>query len=199
MSNQGLTIIGVAGTNGSGKDTVGQILADKYGYLFISVTEILRNEARRRGLPVERENLRSISAEWRRELGLGVLIDKAVAEYEIDKDKYKGLVVASLRNPGEADRTHEFHGTVIWVDADPRVRYDRIQANKAHRDRAEEDNKTYEEFLSEEEFEMHSSGDAATLNMQGVKDKADLTLTNDFSSLDEFSSYLSKELGLSSN
>jgi len=37
----GLKIIGLAGTNGSGKDTVGHILADKHGYLFVSVVELL--------------------------------------------------------------------------------------------------------------------------------------------------------------
>ena len=196
MADTKLTIIGISGTNGSGKDSAGQILADKHGYLFISVTELLRDEARRRNLPVERENLRNISAEWRRELGLGVLIDKAVAEYEIVKDKYKGLAVASLRNPGEADRVHDFKGTVIWVDADPHFRYDRIQSNKATRGRTEEDEKTYEEFLSEEAAEMHSSGDEATLNMQGVKDKSDIFLTNDFNNLEDFSGYVTKALRL---
>ena len=52
------------------------MLAHHHNYMFISVTDLLRNEARRRGLPVVRENLRTISAEWRRELGLGVLVDK---------------------------------------------------------------------------------------------------------------------------
>lgn len=196
MSSFNLRIIGLSGTNGSGKDSVGHILAKQHGYFFISVTELLREEAKRRGLSVERENLRAISAEWRRELGLGVLVDKAVAEYELVKDKHQGLVLASLRNPGEADRVHEFKGSVIWVDADPKVRYERIQANKDRRGRAEEDNKTYEEFISEEQAEMHYEGDNATLNMQGVKDKSDLTLENNFTSLDEFSAYLSKTLNL---
>jgi cytidylate kinase len=75
-------IIGISGSNGSGKDTVGHILANQFGYLFISVTELLRAEARKRELPVEREVLRTISAEWRREQGLGVLIDKAVEHYQ---------------------------------------------------------------------------------------------------------------------
>ena len=196
MTKTNLTIIGVSGTNGSGKDTIGKILAEKHGYIFISGSDLLRDEAKRRGLPVDRKHLRTISAEWRRELGLGVIIDHAVAEYEIVKDKYKGLVIASLRNPGEADRIHEFNGRVIWVDADPHVRYDRIQANKATRDRIEEDDKTYEEFLAEEEAEMHSSGDEATLDMQGVKDKSDIFLTNDFNNLEDFSGYVTKTLSL---
>jgi cytidylate kinase len=196
MAEPTRAIIGLSGTNGSGKDTVGQILADEHGYYFISVTELLRSEAKRRGLSVDRENLRSISAEWRRELGLGVLVDKAIAEYELVKDSYRGLVMASIRNPGEADRIHEFKGTVIWVDADPKLRYARIQANKDTRGRAEEDNKTFEEFMSEEQAEMHHEGDEATLSMQGVKEKVDITLTNDFNDHDELSAYVAKTLSL---
>jgi len=178
-------IIGLAGTNGSGKDTVGQILADKHNYLFVSVTELLRAEAERRGLPVERENLRMISAEWRRESGLGVLIDKAVAEFEPVKAKYSGLVMASLRNPGEADRVHELGGTMVWVDADPRIRYDRIQANAAARGRAKEDAKTFEQFQAEEAAEMNkpADGDAASLNMSGVKSRCDAFINNDSSDM----------------
>ena len=176
-----MKIIGLAGTNGSGKDTVGHILAEQHGYLFISVTELLRAEAVRRGQPVDREALRTISAEWRRESGLGVLVDKAVAEFEKVAGKYKGLAIASLRNPGEADRVHELGGQVIWVDADPHIRYDRIQANAAARDRSEEDAKTFEQFQAEEAIEMNkpADGDAANLNMTGVKARCDTFIDND--------------------
>lgn len=193
-----LWIIGIAGTNGAGKDTVGQMLADHHKYLFISVTELLRNEARRRGLPVEREVLRTISAEWRRELGLGVLVDKAVAEYEVQRDKYpSGVVLASLRNSGEADRLHELGGTMLWIDADPRVRYERVQANKHSRGRSGEDDKTFEQFMSEESAEMQSiGGDAATLDMAAVKDKCDITIENSHEDLDAFRAHVEKSLGL---
>jgi dephospho-CoA kinase len=177
-----MKIIGLAGTNGSGKDTVGHILADEHGYLFISVTEILRAELQSRGQEVSRENLRALSAEWRRESGhLGVLVDKAVAEFEKAGDNYKGLAIASLRNPGEADRVHELGGTVVWVDADPRVRYDRIQANAPNRGREEEDTKTFEQFQAEETAEMNKprNGDDANLNMAGVKARCDVFINND--------------------
>lgn len=177
MGNK-LKIIGLAGTNGSGKDTIGKIVADKYGYLFVSVTDLLRAEAERRGQLVEREVLRTISAEWRRELGLGVLVDKAVAEYEIAKDKYTGVVIASLRNPGEADRVHALSGIVVWVDADLRVRYDRVQAAIAERGRPGEDAKTFEQFQAEEVAEMKQEGDAATLDMQAVKERCDVFVNN---------------------
>src|SRR4029078_2311787 len=120
--NQQIKLIGVAGTNGSGKDTVGHILSEHYGFLFITVTDLLRDECRKRGLPVERENLRMISAEWRRQNGMGVLVDKAVEAFHNlpDADRYAGLVVASLRNPGENESVHALGGTMLWVDADPK-------------------------------------------------------------------------------
>lgn len=171
-----MKIIGIGGTNGAGKDTVGQILQTEYNFLFISVTDILRAELRRQGKSVIRQNTSTLSAQWRRESGLGVLIDKAVAQYKKVSNKYDGLVIASLRNPGEVDRVHELGGQVVWVDADSKLRYQRVQS--ADRGRAGEDNKTYEQFLAEEHAEMHPSGDAATLDGASVKAKADIFIEN---------------------
>lgn len=197
-----LRLIGVAGTNGSGKDTVGYMLSEHYGFLFITVTDLLREECRRRGLAVERENLRMVSAEWRREHGTGVLVDKAVDAFHRlpDADRYAGLVIASLRNPGENDRIHSLGGTVLWVDANPRVRYDRIQKNAASRGRAAEDTKTFEQFLAEEEAEMHppAGADDAVLNMTAVKKGADAYIENESSDLPTFEKQVATVLGLQS-
>lgn len=177
-----MEVIGLGGSNGSGKDTVGEMLAERHGYLFVSVSDLLRDELKRRGLPIEREHLRALSAEWRRESGLGVLVKKAVELYEQQKGTYKGVVMASLRNPGEADEIHKYGGTLIWVDGDPKVRYERIFS----RQRTAEDNKTFEQFLAEEEAEMQHSGDEATLNMSGVKAKADITILNNGDDIEAF-------------
>jgi cytidylate kinase len=172
-------VIGLSGTNGAGKDTVGHLLASHYGYLFVSMTDMLREECKRRGLPIERHNLRMISAEWRREKGYGVLIDMVMDHFEPLKDQYRGVVMASLRNPHEADRLHDFEGVLVWVDADPKVRYERIQSNAASRGRQGEDDKTFEQFLAEEQVEMHNTGDEAELNMSAVRDRSDIVITND--------------------
>jgi len=198
MDPKKLRIIGLAGTNGSGKDTAGHILADFHGYLFVPATELLRKEVRRRNLPITRENLRMVGNHWRDELGLGVLVDKAVADYQVAKDLYKGVVISSLRNPGEADRVHHLGGTVIWIDADPEVRYKRIQANAVARGRADEDNKSYEQFLAEEEAEMMAPADAeaSALNMSAVKDRADLVVDNTDENVPGFRKHLEEALGL---
>lgn len=169
-----MKLIGIAGTNGSGKDTLGEIAAGK-GWEFISVTDILREGLRKQGLPIERENLRNLSAQWRLESGLGVLVDRAVEMFKQGGSNYKGLVISSLRNPGEADAVHALGGTVVWIDADPKVRYERIYS----RARSNEDRKTYDQFLAEEEAEMESGGHETALHMAAVKKKADVFLTND--------------------
>lgn len=189
-------IIGISGTNGAGKDTVGQILAKYHGYLFISVTDSLRQEAASRGLTVDRSALSTISADWRRQFGLAVLVDKALEAYNRVSDQYQGVCLASLRHPAEVDRIHHLGGIVIWLDAPPQIRYKYILKNLANRQRPAEDNKSYEQFLAEEQTEMHPSGDSATLNMTVVKQQADLTIINDFINKKSLGKLVASKLGL---
>lgn len=191
-----MVLYGLSGTNGSGKDTVGLMMAERHGFMFISVTDLLRQELGRRKLPVIRENTSMLSAEWRREFGPGVLMQKGIELYEKDPGEYKGLVLSSLRHPGEAEVIHQHSGKVIWVDADPRVRYDRIQANAAQRNRAGEDALSYEAFLADEAREMSPEGDEATLDMGAVKEMADVFMTNDGNDIEAFKDSAEKALHL---
>lgn len=169
-----MKIIGVAGTNGSGKDTVGEILEKNHGFYFVSVTDILRDELNRQDKSITRENMRALGDSWRRELGLGALVDKAIEVFKTKSGEYKGLVLASIRNIGEAEHIRELGGAIVWVDAEPEIRYKRINS----RSRSAEDSKTYEEFLSEEQDEMQSSGDEASLAMAEVKKLCDIFIEN---------------------
>lgn len=176
-----MKIIGLSGTNGSGKDTIGLLLAEKYGYLFADATAMLGAELDKRGLSHERVNKAALSAEWRREYGMGVIVDKAVEAF--NAGNFKGVIVGSLRHPGEADRVHELGGKVVWVDADQHVRYTRITSNNRGR---VEDRKTFEQFVEEEAVEMTPSGDAATLNVAAVKERADIVIHNDGNDIEQF-------------
>lgn len=187
-----MIIFGIAGTNGAGKDSIGVMAQERHGFLFVSGSDMLREECRKRGLPVERENLRMISAEWRRKYGLGVLIDRAVELAK--KGNFKGLVTSPMRNVGEAKRVHELGGTLVWVDADPKIRYERATS----RNRSEEDKKNFEEFMAEEEHEMTrpEGGDEATLDMLGVKEICDIFMENNGNDIEAFKDEAEKTLGL---
>lgn len=190
-----MKIIGIAGTNGSGKDTIGQMLAERHDWLFVSVSEdLLEPELERRNLPVDRKHLAELSTEWRREQGMGATVDKAFEKFKVEEElrQLGGLAIASLRHPGEADRIHELGGLVIWVDADPQVRYERIHG----RGQGEKDKKNYDEFLAEQQREMQHLGDQATLNIGDVKAKADILLENNGSDLEAFKTTAEKALGL---
>jgi dephospho-CoA kinase len=100
VSQDKLRIIGVAGTNGAGKDLLGQLLAERHNYLFISVTNILREELQRRSLPPDRAHMRELSAEWRRERGFGVLVELAV-------EKFKATGVTYAMSASRLMRSHE--------------------------------------------------------------------------------------------
>ena len=188
-----MKLLGISGTNGAGKDSVGEYLAKKHGWFFVSVTDILRDELKRKGLPPDRHHTQELSSSWRRELGMGVMIDKGLEVYKSQNKTYTGLAIASLRHPGEADAVHALGGQVIWVDADSQIRYQRITS--ANRGRID-DQKTFEEFLKEEQLQMSHSGDAATLSMEGVKAKADIFIQNDTSSINDFYQKLDQTLGL---
>jgi cytidylate kinase len=185
-----MKLLGIAGTDGSGKDSLGLFLQAKYGWLFVSVTDLLRDEARKRDMPLLRSTLRIISAEWRSESGLGILIDKAVAEFNNRQEKFNGLVLASLRNPGEVDRVHKLGGKVIWLDAPIELRYKRAKK----RNKGTEDQITFEEFKAEENAQMTHQGDETTLNLSGVKAKADIFINNDTDNIEDFKRSIAKAL-----
>jgi dephospho-CoA kinase len=193
-----MKIIGIAGTNGSGKDSVGQIFAEYHNYLFVSVTNILRAELTKRDVPISRQSLRALSAEWRGEQGQGILIDMAMNSYQAVKDKYAGVAIASLRHPGEGDRVHALGGLIVWVDADQRIRYDRVQANAVTRGRPGEDDETYEKFQTEEAIEMSSptNDNVAALNMSAVKEQSDVQIDNSGHDLTALRASVEKALAL---
>jgi dephospho-CoA kinase len=176
-------LIGISGTNGSGKDTVGEMLAERHGWLFVSISQILRDELAKQGLPQDRHHTHDLSAKWRREGGNAILINKAYEIYKSKAGNYKGLAISSLRNPGEADEVHKLGGKVIWIDADPKLRYQRVSSRGHGR---QEDQLSFEQFLADEQHQMHQSGDEATLNMSGVKAKADIFIDNNGADLQDF-------------
>ena len=189
-------IVGVAGTNASGKDTLGALRLSLNNAKFVSLSDILRHELDLRGMPHERESLGALGNEWRSESGAGVLAEKTIELYETEKSamSYGGLSITSIRHPAEAEAIQKAGGIIIWVDADPRIRYERIQSRGLGRP---EDQKTFEEFIAEEQAEMqHIAGNESSLNMSAVRDLADLKIINEYNSLQEYETFLKQEFEL---
>ena len=187
-----MKLIGIGGTNGSGKDTLSQILADDYGWLFVSASgDLIIPELKRRGQPLEREQMAALTAEWNR-TNKGAVVDKAIEKFDVmsKTNPYNGLVISSIRHPWEVDRIHAHGGQVVWVDADPKVRYERI----FNRGQGDKDCKTFEQFQAEEKAEMEHSGDSATLNMASVKATADIFITNDDNDIGKFKKNVQEQL-----
>jgi hypothetical protein len=62
--------------------------------------------------------------------------------------------------------------------------------------RVDKDKKTFEQFLVEQEREMHHVGDKATLNIADVKERADIFLENNGNDIEAFKDAAEKALGL---
>ncbi len=183
-------IIGIAGTSGAGKDTTGHLLTN-YGYKFTSLSDTLRAELDVLGLEHTRENLRGLSSRWHREHGAEYLTLRTIMKYQNEKESfdYKGLAIGSIRRPAETKVIQEHGGMVLWLDADRRVRFDRIQA--AHRGRAE-DAASFEQWCADEDAEMTPpvDDDGSALNMAGVREMADVKVDNSFEDESHFDSHV---------
>lgn len=181
-------IVGVAGTNASGKDTLGELLAQR-GYTTISLSDILRHDLDEQGLPHTRENLSHQSKKIREAHGDGGMAIRAL-DLHADKD---GLCITSLRAPGEAQVIQANGGMIIWIDADRRVRYERIM--QSHRGRLE-DQVTFEQFAEQEDAEMSPSEQGGGLNMGGVKALADMQIDNTFETVESYVQHLTETFEL---
>lgn len=191
-----MKVYGIAGTNGAGKDLVADFLRDKYGFFAASATDMLADGLRQKGWPIDRSHKSKLSAEWRRQYGMSAIVDRAWEQYSAVKNQYQGFVVGSLRHPGEVDKIHQLGGQVIWVDADPKVRYNRIRSANRGNNKGSEDDVSFEDFLAQQEREMHPVGDDATLNIAAVKELSDITIMNNGHDIAEFVRNLEDTLSL---
>ena len=165
-------LIGIGGTNASGKDTLAQYLVEKHGYLFVSTSDMIREEAMKREGNILRPTLVKVSNQMRAERGAGVLVELCVEKFKKSGNKV-GLVASSIRTKGEVDEIKKQSGIIIFTDADPKIRYERLKS----RQRAD-DFITFEEFEAQQQAEWHQSDEPGVHSIKSVKEAADLSLTN---------------------
>lgn len=188
LSNEPL-FIGLAGTLNAGKDSFGNRLADEHGFLHMSTSDMIREMKRREFGADSPDALLKRNDPYinklRTERGPGFLIDAVHEEWLAHRDKYPGGMVASaMRAIGEAEAIQKIGGIIIFVDADPKVRYERSQLRM--RD-ANESGKTFDEFMASERTEIDvDPNDKAVQNLTAMKEMADLVIENNGNDIPAF-------------
>lgn len=167
-----MIIIGITGTLGSGKGTVVEYLKTKYGFKHFSASDFINEEINRRNLPINRDNQRLVANELRATHG-----GSFVAENLYDRAMEFGdnSVLESLRAIKEIGALRKKSGNfyLLAVDADPKIRYDRVTTQR----RGEKDRVSYEHFLKQEQKEMHDTSPGG-MNIAECMKMADARVNN---------------------
>ena len=159
-------LIGLTGTNGAGKGEVASYLMKK-GYAYVSLSDEIRKELRRKGEPITRDTLIAEGNSLRRRFGADVLARRAM---ERVKDR---TVIDSIRNSREVEFLRRQKGFIlVAVDAPLELRYARTRKRGR-----EEPAGSLEEFTAEEKREIAAGRGGQQLRR--CLQMADVTIVND--------------------
>ncbi len=159
-------IIGLTGTIAAGKSTVADILKRK-GFEHYTYSDILRKEARKRGLQESRENLQRLGNEFKSK-DPGILSSMIIKEA-----RGKDIIADGIRTVDEiTELKKHIHAYVLALDAPPKIRYERLK----RRDRPG-DPLTFEQFLKIDEHE--NKGLTPGQEIERCIQNADFTIIND--------------------
>lgn len=112
-------VLGLTGPNASGKGEVAAFLSTQ-GFVVHSLSDVVREEAARLGLPPERVHLIRVGNQLRQQGGAGVLAEKILSRLQAR------AVVDSIRNPAEVSVLRRLPRFVlIGVRAEPVIRFER--------------------------------------------------------------------------
>lgn len=140
-------VIGITGTIGAGKDTLMELLKNEYGFKHYSVRQYLIELLEESGTEVNRLSMTNLANDLREEHGPAYIIEQL---FNKAKKEDGNAVIESIRTPGEVEFLKEASDFYLFaVDADPNLRYERVQERKSVTDRVD-----FNTFMAEEQREM---------------------------------------------
>jgi dephospho-CoA kinase len=143
-----VSIIGVVGLNGSGKDEVVNYLHTRYQLPAISAGDLVREIAAGEGIEPTRDNLDRITRRYFAKYGQGYFL-KLVTE-RIRQNKWQSAGISGIRSPQDVrivkeELKDDFILVHVYI-SDPKVRYARMQKRGSQRDSI-----TFEELLKQDQ------------------------------------------------
>ncbi|HEY0964814.1 MAG TPA: AAA family ATPase [Candidatus Paceibacterota bacterium] len=162
-------IIGITGSFGAGKGYVADYLVKKKGFAHFSARSLITKEIEKRGLPVNRDSMIEVANDLRKQGGSTYIFERLVDEA---KNHGGDAVVESVRAVAEARYIKAEGGVVLGIDADPKIRYERIV-----RRGSETDHVSFEEWR-EQEIKESNPDDPTKQDIFGALRESDFVIMN---------------------
>lgn len=142
-------IIATTGLPGSGKALFSEVAA-QYGYPVFVCGDVVREETRRRGMPVTPSNMGVVMLRIREEEGPAVISKRLIPK--IDASQCNVGLVEGVRSPEEVEELRKRYGnvTVVAIHASPQTRFERLEIRGR-----EDDPKTWPEFETRDLRELN--------------------------------------------
>ncbi len=163
-------ILGITGTIGAGKGAIVNYLVKEKGFTHYSARDFLVQEILMRDLPMNRASMEHVGNEVRSKYQDSHIIKTLYARAEAAGHD---AVIESVRALGEAEFLKEHGVKILAVDAEQKLRYERI-----HKRGSVTDDIDFDTFVMQENREL-SSTDIHGMNIIGVMKMADYRVESD--------------------
>lgn len=141
------TIIAITGMTGTGKAVTSSVAKELNLSVYVC-GDVIRNEAKTRGIPPTAENLGKLMFEIREKEGRGAVALRLLPKIRSEKGNF--IVVEGLRNLEEVKELRKFYRTtILGIYSPPKHRYQRLRKRKRS-----DDPKNWDGFVEKDEREL---------------------------------------------